>query len=322
LSRSTWSRRQRWKNDVIFAVARAAVQFGLTVPKSWLPGLGAAVGSLSLALFRDAKRMTLQNLELVRPELGPAERGELAREIFRALGRNLADTVALLDPTEAPGRTLGITRESRHVLDAALAEGRGLVFATCHLGPWERMAALLAALGYPITTLARESYDPRFQELIYKRLRTSRNIETIHRGAPGAAFAIVRALQRGRVLGFLVDLPDRKRRLEPVAWLGRPSRIAPGPARLALRTGAPLVVGTPAPVPGGGLTVHLTRLATTDLAEGDVAALSQRIADELSNRIRALPTHWPWMHPSFGDGVLPPRFVEPGRSAGHFRLVQ
>jgi lauroyl/myristoyl acyltransferase len=168
------------------------------------------------------------------------------------------------------------------------------------------MAALLSSLGYPITTLARESYDPRFQELVYERLRTARNVESIHRGSAAAPFAIVRALRRGRVLGFLVDLPGRTAKLEPVRWLGKPSRMARGPARLALRTGAPIVVGTPAPTASGALSIRVARLPTADLSAGDEgeAALSQRIADALSERILALPVHWPWMHPSFAN----PRF--------------
>src|SRR5258707_7561123 len=32
-----------------------------------------------------------------------------------------------------------------------------------------------------------------------------------------------------------------------VEWLGQPSQIALGPARLALRTACPIVIGTPAP---------------------------------------------------------------------------
>ena len=344
MSRSSWSLGQRWKNDAIVVATAAAIELGLAVPRSWLPGLGSAVGWLAHALFRGARRTTLRNLELVHADFGPGECKAFTREIFRTLGRNLTDTVALLDPTEAPDRTLGITRESREVLDGALAEGRGVVYATCHLGPWERMAALLASLGYPITTLARESYDFRLQQLVYERLRSPRNIETIHRGASTAPFAIVRALRRGRVLGFLVDLQGRAQRSQAVTWLGRSSRVAIGPARLALRTGAPIVIGTPAPGIAGELSVRIAKLSTADLPDGNAgeALLCQRIADALSERIRALPAHWPWMHPSFGHGggpeaapshtagrpeavpsnTTPSLPVEAGRSAGHFRLVQ
>jgi lauroyl/myristoyl acyltransferase len=330
VSRSSWSRTQRWKNDALFLAVRAALELGLAVPRSWLPALGSAIGTLSHALFARARRTTLSNLELVQPELRPEARAALARSIFRTLGRNLTDTVALLDPTEAPSRTLGITCESREVLDAALGEGRGVIYATCHLGPWERMAALLAALGYPITALARRSYDPRLENLIYPGLRTARNIETIHRGSPSAAVAIVRALRRGRVLGVLVDLPGRnrpegeegkmpRRATSPVTWLGRPSSIPLGPARLALRTGAPIVIGTPAPG-GAKLWLRIARLSTEGCA--DETELCQRIADALSERIRALPEHWPWMHRSFGEGENHHLTVEPGRSARDFRLVQ
>ena len=71
----------------------------------------------------------------------------------------------LLDPEEPPGRTLLVPQTSRDELSRALAEGRGVVYVTCHLGPWERMAALLADLGFPITTMARESYDPQISDV-------------------------------------------------------------------------------------------------------------------------------------------------------------
>ena len=330
MSRTSWSRGQRWKNDAIFFVASAAVELGLALPRSWLPKIGSMIGTAAYALLAGARRTTHYNLALVRPELGDGARRALTRAIFRTLGRNLTDTIALLDPTESPDRTLAITTESRQALDGALGEGRGVVYATCHLGPWERMAALLAKLGYPITTVARESYDPRFHGLLYERLRTSRNVEAIYRAEPSAPFAIVKALKRGRIVGFLVDLPSRiaaraddgrKAPFQSVEWLGYPSHMARGPARLALRTGSPIVVGTPAPATPGDarLCVRIARLPGSDLPVGPAgeAALCQRIADALSERIRALEAHWPWMHPSFVRASA----VDPERSARHFRLV-
>jgi Kdo2-lipid IVA lauroyltransferase/acyltransferase len=301
-----WSRAQRWKNDAIFVAASTAVGLATTLPRTWLPGLGSAVGSAAYMLLGRARKATHENLELVHPAISARTRKAMARDVFRRLGQNLTDTVALLDPTEAPNRTLGITPGARAALESALAEGRGVVYATCHLGPWERMAALLAELGYPITTVARESYDPRFHGLLYEKLRTSRNVDVIYRGDARAPFAIVRALRRGRVVGFLVDLPGRVT-TRPVRWLGRSSRVALGPARLALRTGSPIVVGTPAPAENG-LIVRIERLPTGDLAPGEAgeATLCQRIADALSERILDLPAHWPWMHPSFGGPTAGP----------------
>jgi KDO2-lipid IV(A) lauroyltransferase len=261
--------------------------------------------------------MAVSNLSRVYADADPAWLGDAARDVFQNLGRNLTDSVALLDPTEAPGRTLDVTAEAREVLTRALAEGRGVVYVTCHLGPWERMAALLAERGFPITTVARESYDRRFHGLLYERLRNSRYIEVIYRGNVGAPFAIVRALRRGRVVGFLMDLPGRIPS-RPVALLGQPSRVAVGPARIALRTGSPVVVGTPGPGTDGKLEVRISRLYTDDLAPDELgeSLLTERMADALSDRIRSLPSHWPWMHPSFADS---PRDL--GHSPNHSRLI-
>ncbi|MFO0659333.1 MAG: hypothetical protein U0165_05820 [Polyangiaceae bacterium] len=57
----------------------------------------------------------------------------------------LIDGVLMLRPEEPPGARLSLDPTSRDVLRNALEEGNGVVFITAHLGPWERMAALLAS---------------------------------------------------------------------------------------------------------------------------------------------------------------------------------
>jgi Kdo2-lipid IVA lauroyltransferase/acyltransferase len=295
----SWSPRQRRKNDVLFAAASAAIRAGLALPRTWLGPTGTCLGLVAYAVLGRERRATIDNIARAHPHLGPAECRALARATFRSLGRNLTDTLALLDRAEDPTRSLTVSSSSERVLAEALDQGRGVIYATCHLGPWERMAALLAHRGFPITTLARESYDARFHALVYDRLRARRNVQVIYRGQPSMPFAVVRALRRGRVLGMLLDMPGAIA-TQDVTWLGLPSRMPIGAARLALRLRCPVVVGTPAPH-AAGLDIRITNLVTEDLAPGDrgEAQLSQRIADALSERIRLLPTHWPWMHPSF-----------------------
>jgi len=76
-----WSRRQRWKNDVIFRSASAAMGLGLSLPRSWLPWLGTALGTAAHALLGEARRATLENLALVHPHLAPPERRAMARDV-------------------------------------------------------------------------------------------------------------------------------------------------------------------------------------------------------------------------------------------------
>jgi KDO2-lipid IV(A) lauroyltransferase len=153
--------------------------------------------------------------------------------------------------------------------------------------------------GVPFAAVAREAYDPRLTR-IYDRLRGDRGLITIYRGAPGAAAALLRTLRRGHVLGIPMDLASRVPSIE-VPFLGHPAPTPVGPARLALRTGAAVVVGVPAPDGDGGLVLAVTRVDTADLDgstdEQRERLVSTRINEVLSAHIRALPEAWLWMHP-------------------------
>ncbi len=304
-TRSEWGIGQRLKNDVLFWLARSMVSAVRVLPAQALAPLGRTLGGLAFHLLREARRTAEANLGLAYPELPAETCRALAREGFRTLGADLGDTLRLLRSTEMADATLDLPSEADSALRGALGRGRGVVYITAHLGPWERMAALLSARGFPITTVARESYDARFHALLYDPLRAARGVDAIYRGAPGAPFAIVRALRAGRVVGFPSDLPGRVP-CGPVKLLGRDSRLPIGPARIALRTRSAIVVGTPAPAQGGSscsgpLRLRIEELLIDDLQSTpeDEKRLLQRIADTLSERIRALPLHWPWMHPSF-----------------------
>jgi KDO2-lipid IV(A) lauroyltransferase len=161
------------------------------------------------------------------------------------------------------------------------------------------------ASGIPLVTLARESYDPRFSRL-YDRLRGGHGVGVVWRSSPGAAARILRTLRAGHVLGAPMDLRSRVPGcLAP--FLGHAAATPIGPARIALRTGSPVVVGTAAPqtVEGtsAGWCVTATRIPTGDLDSSEQAAieLTARINGELSRRILAMPHAWVWMHDRWAD---------------------
>jgi KDO2-lipid IV(A) lauroyltransferase len=222
------------------------------------------------------------------------QRRVFVRQCFATIGELLGETIALLNPNGALP-LLSLSDAARALLEQARAEGRGVVFASAHLGPWERVAASLVAAGVPLVTLARESYDPRFSRL-YDRLRSAHGVRVVWRASAGAATRIVRTLRAGGVLGVPMDLRARVASCS-APFLGHDAPTAVGPARIALRTGAAMIVGTVAPV-GATLVVTATRIDTDDLPRGCAGAreLTTRINGELSRRILAFPQAWPWMH--------------------------
>jgi KDO2-lipid IV(A) lauroyltransferase len=280
-----WTRRQRWKNDLIHALVQGALAVVTPLPRPLVALFCHALGVLAWLTLPKERALCRARLEA---GTGGPVSGARVRRAFVEAGATLADTLALLDPREPAGRTLALDPAGGAAFREALAEGRGVVFVSAHLGPWERLAAALAAEGFPVATVARESYDPRLTGL-YERLRAPRGVRSIYRGRPGAATAIVRELRAGRAVGFLVDLPARVPSAR-ARLFGVEADLPVGAARIALARRAAVVVGTA----GRDRTIRIARIETAGLtagAEGE-RVLVGRLAAELDARIAAGPTAW------------------------------
>lgn len=301
----TWTPLQRVKNDLLWCAGALALSVARRLPLGVLRALGRALGRAAHGLGRGARARALSNVAIALPSLDERARASTVYRSYETLGEILGETVALL---RGPGAlpALPLADRGRATLEAAVREGRGVVFASAHLGPWENVAASLIAAGFPLVTVARESYDARFNT-VYDALRRSAGVRVVWRSSASAPFRIVRAVRRGEVLGVPMDLRSRVPSIE-APFLGRPAPTPVGPARIALRTGAAVVVGTVAPRASGmaepispvsaGLEITATRVDTSGLlADGaGEALLTARINDELSRRILALPHAWVWMH--------------------------
>lgn len=271
-----WSLAQRVKNDVLYGLATSAIAIASRVPARLARAAGRGLGVIAWLCSPRLRRLAEANVASVL-EVDPKA---FVRRLYRELGARLGDMVASLHRTREP---LPFLPGSREALEAAITEGRGVVFASAHLGPWEHVAASLVAHGVPLTVVAREPYDPRFARL-YARLR--RGVRTVYRGADGAGVALVRVLRNGGVLGIPMDLRSRVASVT-VPFLGRPAVTAVGPARLAVRTGAAVVVG--AATPEG---LFFTRISPSD----DETEVTARINEALGDLILAWPEAWLWMH--------------------------
>jgi KDO2-lipid IV(A) lauroyltransferase len=308
--RVKWKRSQRLKNDAIWVLASLALAGARILPPRLRTALGWWLGALAHVGARGARRQALANVALALPHLDPLARRALVRRCFRTLGELLGDAVGLLGGPYAWQR-LPLTPEAAAALERARSEGRGVIFASAHLGPWERVAASIAAAGVPFTVLTRDSYDPRFSR-VQNRMRRGAGVGVIRRATSrpiSATRGVLRALLRGEVVGVVMDLRARVTSCE-APFLGTPALTALGPARIALRTGAPVVVGSAAPAgaeAAGKWVVTATRIVTDDLCDFPDSAreLTSRINAELSRRILAMPHAWVWMHPRWaGQGEL------------------
>jgi KDO2-lipid IV(A) lauroyltransferase len=186
---------------------------------------------------------------------------------------------------------------SRAVLDAALAEGRGVVAVGGHIGHWELLGLALSA-AYPTTAVAKPLYDPRLTAWA-TRLRTQHGMELCARGEPDVFERLRHALRRGRIVGLLLD-QDTKVPGTLVPFFGRPAHTPTAAATLALAEQAPVVVGWLWRAPGQGARwqchFERVRFAPTGERKADEQALTALVTWHLEQVIRQRPEQWVWLH--------------------------
>jgi KDO2-lipid IV(A) lauroyltransferase len=112
----------------------------------------------------------------------------------------------------------------------------------------------------------------------------------------GAVAAALEELRRGESIALLLDENAGYRGIF-VDFFGRPASTSRTAALLALRTGAPIIVGAALRQVGSTqLRFELAQIEPISEGSDPVRALTQSIVNALEDWIRSNPTQWRWMH--------------------------
>lgn len=185
--------------------------------------------------------------------------------------------------------------EGLDAMRAAVEAGTGAVLVTGHLGNWEIGGASLAARGIPMDVVAQRQANPLFDRLI-NDARARLGMTVIRRGA--ATRESLRSLRRGHVIALVAD-QDARHRGVFVPFFGRPASTYRGPAVLALRTGAPVFIGTAVRRDDGGYHVRLRRIPTPPAGKDPGQReweLTASLAAALEAAVREAPEQYLWHH--------------------------
>ena len=254
------------------------------------------MGLLAYYLRGRWRNIGQRNLALAFPTLSPRERRCLLKKSFRNLGRLLGEFSQFPHLTRETIHTL-VTYEGLEHYERARAQGRGVLILTAHFGAWELSAFAHALYGYPMAVLVRPLDNPQLDRLIetYRTLSGNRLIPKRE-----AARHILRALRRGETIGILMDTNTQPHEGLFCDFFERPACTSPLIARLALRTGAPVV-------PGFLIWDERTRthvlhfdppvpLIRTGDPEHDAQLNTEQFNRILESFIRRYPDHWLWIH--------------------------
>jgi KDO2-lipid IV(A) lauroyltransferase len=189
-------------------------------------------------------------------------------------------------------------------LDLAIAAhdaGTGMIFALPHVGNWEAAAPVAVLEGIPIVAVAERLANRRITDW-FTVMRAHFGIEIILASGGGEVMRQLEAcLEANKAIALLSDR-DLKGRGVEVEFFGEMTTLPPGPATLAVRTGAPLfpvatyfegkghrVVITPAiPVPEEGTRAERVRAVTQELAHR-----MEKLISEAPQQWHLVVPNWP-----------------------------
>ena len=228
---------------------------------------------------------------------GPALR-QRVRDVYRSYGRYYGDSFRLpgVSPAELDAR---LTYDGYEQVEAARSTGTGPILLLPHLGSWEWGAFWLTRVRHVPVTAVVERIDPPALFDWFVEFRQGIGLEIVPLG-PEAGRSIVGAIRRARVVALLCDRDITGTGVE-VDFFGEKTTLPSGPAVLALRTGAQLL---PSAVYDRGRIHHgVVRPPVPVERQGtfrdDVARITQLIAYELEELIRAAPEQWHLLQPNW-----------------------
>lgn len=253
------------------------------LPLWLLHGVGTALGWLVFGLSAVYRQRFLAHARLAgcRPAQWRAAVGQA--------GRLVAEL-----PRLWLGRPVPLHWEGAQHIEAALAQGRGIVFLTPHLGCFEITAQAYArrfGARQPMTVLFRTPRKPWLRELV-AGARNRPGLHTVPTTLAGVK-QLLKALRQGQSVGLLPDQVPPQGQGVWVPFFGRPAYTMTLSARLAQQTGAALLVAWGERLAWGrGFRIHVQPLGGE--LPADVTQAATVINQAMETLISRCPQQYLW----------------------------
>lgn len=273
-----------------YGIAAGALATLEWAPRPVAERLARAYAALLDRAVPRLRRVAMRNLELALPQASQAERRRIADGAFYSIARLLA-AVARFPRIDRANIGEWIRYEGYERFERALARGRGVLFATAHLGNWEMSAFAHALMAKPMHVVVRPLDNPLIDRLVARRRTLSGN-RIIEK--KDYARGILKALAANEAVGILADQNAGLEEGVFVDFFGVPACASTGLARLAAHSGA-------AVIPGFAFWNEAERryilhfypeIEITGSAEED----TRRVQRAIEAAIREHPEQWLWIH--------------------------
>jgi lauroyl/myristoyl acyltransferase len=269
---------------LLFLVQRLPLKFWYWV--------ATIIGDLAYLFWPGGRRNTLDNMRhVLGPEASEEEIKRVARHSFRNYSRQLVDfaRVTLIDPSTVEHK---LSSNGWENLDQAFQHGKGVILVASHMGNWIVAGVALTDRGYPVSGVYESLANERLDRVI---VRFAEHLGAELIPMEYALKRVYRALRRNEAVALVTDRPLPPTEGTPVEFFGQRITWPTGPALLALRTGAKIVVGYLARNADDGYVAQIYPALEFDVTgdeDGDVQRITQQIVRAQEDSISRFPDQW------------------------------
>ena len=257
---------------------------------------GAVLGSL-FALFPNRhRRITLRNLALCFPELSERERARLLVLSLRETAKAILETAIMWRAGELRLWKLIRSVEGEALLQSAIAQGRGVIIASPHLGSWELIGQYLLTQ-HPLTCMYKPAENAALDLIMYEG-RSHLGMQLAPTDAGGVR-VLLGALKRGELIGILPDQDPRDGAGVFAPFFGIATNTMTLLPKLAARSGAPVLVAYAERLSWGrGYRIHFLPVDSA-INDKDEVRAATALNRAVETAIRQCPDQYAWSYKRF-----------------------
>ena len=254
--------------------------------------LAKAISDLQYFFSFCDKRAVMDNLKSILPATNDIH--FQTREVFRNFGRYLIEFFQMnrmLDDHFVKNR---VHKRGLEHLDKVLAEGKGGIVITAHIGNWELGAVLLSVLGYPLMVVALPHKERPVNDLFNQR-REGKGVTVVPTNT--ALRRCIQQLKENKFIALVADRDFSANGME-MDFLGRKAQIPKGAAVFSLKTGAPIIPVFLIRNNDGTFDlschkpIYPSLQKESDVNDTVVAGVMCRYLSVIEDQIRSFPSQW------------------------------
>jgi KDO2-lipid IV(A) lauroyltransferase len=264
------------------------------LPRPWLMGLGRGLGQLVQRVPSPRRRIAEANIALCFPELSPAEQAELVNAHLRDIGLMMMEFALGWMGSERAIANVPITLEGLEHLEAARAQGKGVLLVGGHFSHLE-LCARLVSQRIRISGMYRKMDSAVFEWAVLRARLDYAEAMFDKDDIRGT----VKYLRGGGTLWYAPDQDMRSKDSVFVPFFGVPAATITATHHLARLSGALVIPFFHRRLPGNAGYALRLGAPLQDFPSADPLQDTARVNVSIEEMVRAAPEQYLWVHKRF-----------------------